>query len=215
MPIIFFDGKFQKSLYKQKILWYNTLQNNCLEGYMTPTVENSCCFTGHRKIDSSKLPSLVDKIFLEVSYLSEHGIKNFYAGGALGFDTIAALTVLRLRQRGDDIKLHLMLPCPEQYRNWSQRDIDIYNDILARADSKTVLCDHYHAGAMHVRNRAMVDAAGHCICFWDKELSGASKSGGGTLYTVNYARKLHRRIVNLCDEPPEDTQIEFDFEPAF
>ncbi len=182
---------------------------------MTPSIENSCCFTGHRKIDNGKLPSLVDRLYLEVGYLAKHGIKNFYTGGALGFDTVAALTVLRLRQREDDIKLHLMLPCPEQYKNWSERDIGIYKDILARADSSTVLCDHYHRGSMHIRNRAMVDAAKYCICFWDKEISEASKSGGGTLYTVNYARKLNRYIINLCDDPPEDTQIEFDFEPIF
>lgn len=182
---------------------------------MTPTVDNSCCFTGHRKIDSAKLPALVDNLYLEISYLAKHGIKNFYTGGALGFDTIAALTVLRLKQRGEDIRLHLMLPCPEQYKNWSERDVGIYKDILARCDSSTVLCEHYHGGAMHIRNRAMVDASKYCVCFWDNELVKSSKTGGGTLYTVNYAKKLHRHIINLCDEPPMDTQIEFDFEPNF
>ena len=182
---------------------------------MTPTIESSCCFTGHRKIDSAKLPALVERLYLEITYLTNHGIKNFYTGGALGFDTVAALTVLRLRQRGNDIKLHLMLPCPEQYKNWNNRDVEIYKDILMRCDSSTVLCEHYHGGAMHIRNRAMVDASKYCVCFWDKELIETSKSGSGTLYTVNYAKKLRRSIINLCDEPPEDPQIEFDFETIF
>lgn len=178
---------------------------------MTPSLENSCCFTGHRKIDQSKLHTLVERMYLEIGYLSEHGIENFYTGGALGFDTLAALAVLRCKRGGSDIKLHLMLPCPEQYQKWQRRDIDIFHDILSRADSSTVLSDYYHGGVMHIRNRAMVDACGYCICYWDKNDARPDKLGGGTLYTVNYARKLGRKIINLCDDPPEDTQIEFTF----
>lgn len=176
---------------------------------MIPSIENSCCFTGHRNISPDKLSGLVDKLYFEVGYLAEHGIENFYAGGALGFDTLAALTVLRHKQKGSNVKLHLVLPHPEQSRSWSPRDVEVYNDILRRADSSTMICDHYHGGVMHMRNRAMVDASGICICFWDKENMSSEKTGGGTLYTVNYARKMHRKLINLWDEPPEDIQYEF------
>ena len=138
------------------------------------------------------------------------GISNFYTGGALGFDTLAALAVLLHKQRGEDVKLHLMLPCPEQYYRWKQRDIDIYHDILSKADSSQILSEHYHNGVMQIRNRAMVDASLYCISYWDKETAGTDGKGG-TLYTVNYARKQHRKVINLWDEPPEDIQMEFNF----
>lgn len=178
---------------------------------MTQNIDTSCCFTGHRTIDSAKLSSLIEKLTLEVGYLAEHGVSDFYAGGALGFDTLAALTVLKLKQRGYDIKLHLILPCPEQTRSWSARDVEVFNNILMRADSSEMMSDHYHGGVMHMRNRAMVDNSGICVCYWDGDKVRPSESGGGTLYTVNYARKLGRTVINLCDEPPLDIQYEFDF----
>ena len=57
----------------------------------------------------------------------------------------------------------------------------------------------------------MVDASDYCICYWDKDTASGGKTGSGTLYTVNYARKNGLRIVNLWDEPPEDAQLSFDF----
>lgn len=176
---------------------------------MTPTILNSCCFSGHRKISSDKIPSIVEKLNFEISYLAEHGVEDFYAGGALGFDTIAALSIIRYKQFKPAVKLHLMLPCADQCRGWSQHDIDIYNSICARADSVKILADHYHGGVMHMRNRAMVDASEYCICYWEKD--NGRPEHGGTLYTINYARKLGRKIINLCDDPPEDVQIEFNF----
>ncbi len=173
--------------------------------------DSACCFTGHRKIDKEKLPALVEKLHLEIGWLIGHGIEHFVCGGALGFDTLAALTVLLHRQRGENAKLHLMLPCPDQSARWQRDDRMIYNDIMERADTVDVLCDHYHSGVMHARNRAMVDACRYCICFWDNSIQPAGKPGGGTLYTVNYARKMGRRIINLHDEPPEDGQLEFIF----
>lgn len=176
---------------------------------MTPHISNSCCFSGHRKISPDKIPAIVEKLNFEISYLAEHGVEDFYAGGAVGFDTIAALSVLKYKQFQSAVKLHLILPCADQCRGWSKRDIDIYNNIRAHADSVQVLSDHYHGGVMHMRNRAMVDASGYCICYWEKDNDKSER--GGTLYTVNYARKLGRKLINLCDEPPEDIQIEFNF----
>lgn len=178
---------------------------------LTTPEEKSCCFTGHRKITEDKLTPLVERLHLEINYMIGMGIQHFYTGGALGFDTIAALAVLLHKQNGADINLHLALPCPEQTKYWNSRDINIFNDILSRADTVTTLSDHYHGGVMQIRNRAMVDTCGYCICFWDKNSISAEKNSGGTLYTVNYARKLGRKIINLWDEPPEDIQIEFDF----
>jgi uncharacterized phage-like protein YoqJ len=62
--------------------------------------------------------------------LIRHGATHFYAGGALGFDTIAALTVLRLKKLYPQIKLCLILPCKNQTKMWSESDRAIYEGIL-------------------------------------------------------------------------------------
>lgn len=176
---------------------------------MTVNIDKACCFTGHRKISPGNLTKLIERLNLEISYLVEHGIENFYTGGALGFDTIAALSVLKYKESQSAVKLHLILPCQNQCKGWSNRDIEIYKEIRRRADSVEILSDHYHGGVMHIRNRAMVDASKYCICYWENEPE--IPSTGGTLSTVKYARKLGRKIINLWDEPPEDIQLEFDF----
>ena len=51
----------------------------------------TACFTGHRNIayeDALRLPALLDRVLVE---LIERGATAFRAGGAIGFDTVAAL----------------------------------------------------------------------------------------------------------------------------
>ncbi len=147
--------------------------------------DKSCCFSGHRKIDPPHLNEIVKKLGLEIEWMISHGIEDFYAGGALGFDTIAALEVLWHKKQGCNVRLHLMLPCPEQASRWSDRDISIYNDILKNADTVTVLSDKYNRGVMFKRNRAMVEACKYCLCYFaHPEDIFAQKSKGGTLYTI-------------------------------
>ncbi|MBQ8510819.1 MAG: DUF1273 family protein [Clostridia bacterium] len=179
---------------------------------MSTLREKTCCFTGHRTIAPARLEPLLENLNMEILWLISHGITNFWAGGALGFDTLAALSVLRFRADGSPIRLHMALPCWEQTRYWKSRDIEVYNDILMRADSIKYISDHFYGGVMHQRNRFMVDQSSYCVCFYDHEQAKATKSGGsGTLYTVNYARKHGLTLINLCDEPPDDGQLEFDF----
>ena len=55
------------------------------------------CFTGHRNIPyvvAARLPDLLERV---ISELCERGATIFRAGGAMGFDTVAALKVLDIR----------------------------------------------------------------------------------------------------------------------
>ena len=62
--------------------------------------ENTCCFTGHRSLgsDFSK-----EKLSEAIGSLVERGVTVFIVGGALGFDTEAAIEVLRQRKKGAKI----------------------------------------------------------------------------------------------------------------
>ena len=66
--------------------------------------------------------------------LYQRGIQYYGAGGARGFDCLAAQTVLRLRESYPDMKLILVLPCLTQTRGWPAADVAEYERIKGLAD---------------------------------------------------------------------------------
>lgn len=149
-----------------------------------------CCFTGHRTLPQDSL-ALTEKLDRTLAWLYSEGVREFRTGGALGFDTLAALRVLAFRDTHSDCRLVLYLPCADQTTNWSKKDQQTYDWIRQRADSETVLFEHYCAECMHVRNRALVDGSDICVAF-------LLKNRGGTLYTCSYALKRGVRLYNLA-----------------
>ncbi len=155
-------------------------------------MKNLCvCFTGHRVIAADKAPVIASRLYDSLKELIGEGFSEFAAGGALGFDTLAAKTVLALKREFPNIKLTLILPCPEQTKGWKAADIDTYGHILKAADEVIYTADEYSIGCMHKRNRRLVDESSVCVCYLTSER-------GGTAYTVKYARENGLRIINLA-----------------
>ena len=73
--------------------------------------EDVCCFTGHRYLPADRLGEIKKRLEAESEACIRQGVILFETGGALGFDTMAAHTVLRLRE-GYAVRLRLVLPCP-------------------------------------------------------------------------------------------------------
>lgn len=155
--------------------------------------EKTCCFTGHRKLEGADLELIVEKLKEEISKLIEKGFNRFVTGGALGFDTFAALIVIKLKEKYPKIKLSLVLPCRSQTRRWSPEDKEIYDFIKYNADDITYAQEEYSAGCMFKRNRMLVDLSSVCICYLISD-------EGGTAYTVGYAKKQNLEIINLADK---------------
>ena len=151
---------------------------------------STCCFTGHRFISENERESLQEHLLLEIEKLILHGVKFFGTGGALGFDTMAARAVLKLRNKYAHIRLILVLPCKEQAKSWSEKDKEVYMQIFSEADKIVYTSAHYSRGCMHIRNRHLVDYSKHCICYLNKK-------SGGTAYTVDYAQQKGLHIINL------------------
>ena len=151
----------------------------------------TCCFTGHRIIPASEYHEIQKSLEDEISNLVQQGVRYFGAGDALGFDTLAALTVLSLKKEYPQIKLILVFPCLTQTKGWAKKDIEIYKDIQARCDKYVYASQEYTLDYMYKRNRHLVDNSGFCICY-------LSKAVGGTAYTVDYARRKGLRIINLA-----------------
>lgn len=166
-----------------------------------------CCFTGHRSISCETNFVTSQKIKHAVNHLIRKGVRTFIVGGALGFDTIAAVTVINMRdndplfdENGErvDISLHVAVPCKGQSDKWSFGDRTLYNSILSSADSVTVLSDTYTRDCMFARNRYMVDRSAYCVCF-------VTHRRGGSYYTMNYAKRSGLEIINLA--PPEEAVL--------
>lgn len=148
------------------------------------------CFTGHRKIPPEQVDTLALRLKATLIQLINDGYLYFGAGGALGYDTLAAQTVLELKKQYPNVKLILVLPCLSQTRGWSTRDIEIYEDIKNKADKVVYTSQEYTRGCMHKRNRHLVDNSSVCVCY-------LTESTGGTAYTVDYAHKNNLTVINL------------------
>lgn len=152
----------------------------------------TCCFTGHRHLPEDQKEEIAARLEKAVVTLIHSGYLYFGAGGALGFDTVCAKTVLRLRQHYPEIKLILVLPCVSQAERWSPADKAIYREIMEQANKVVYTSQEYTQDCMFKRNRHLVDCSSACICY-------QTKATGGTAYTVEYARKHGLRIINLAE----------------
>lgn len=154
--------------------------------------EKTCCFTGHRSIPKEDYSIIKERLKKEIIKLIEQGVCYFGAGGALGFDTIAAQTVLELKEVYPNIKLILVLPCKNQTYRWQEKDKEIYEDIKRKCDKYVYISEEYSSQCMLKRNRHLVDNSNFCICY-------LTKKQGGTAYTVKYAHEEGLYIVNTAE----------------
>lgn len=153
----------------------------------------TCCFTGHRKLPKEQYAEIEKVLEKRIIELIEKGVRYFGAGGALGFDTMAALIVLKLKERYPHIKLILVLPCRNQTKKWQQKDIDMYEYIKSKCDKYVYTSQYYYNGCMQKRNKHLVDNSGYCICYLTNENSG-------TAFTVNYAECKNLVVYNIAEE---------------
>ena len=146
-----------------------------------------CAFSGHRNLNAYPLDyNLLDRV---TENLIKTGTEKFLCGMALGFDMAAAECVLNLKKKYE-INLTACLPCADQSTVFSRGNKLRYENILDCCDEVITLSESYSSGCMHGRNRFMVDGCDALICF-------LRKKSGGTFYTVNYAKKLGKAIIEL------------------
>lgn len=148
------------------------------------------CFTGHRLIDPFDEAMLMPLLEEQIEQQIRRGAVHFRAGGAIGFDTLAALCVLKLRKKHPKIKLELFLPCPTQNAKWNERDTRIYREILELADAYRFVSPHYFSGVYRLRNEQMLEGSQVCIAY----LKG---SEGGTYQTCVSALRRGIELINL------------------
>ena len=152
--------------------------------------EKTCCFTGHRLISDEGKKNLGRLLEETVCDLIGEGICYFETGGALGFDTLSAETVLRMRARFPHIRLILVLPCRDQTKGWRDADVNRYHRIMIQADHVIYTAERYTPGCMPRRNRRLVEDSSVCVAY-------CVRASGGSAYTVGYARRRGLKLIFL------------------
>lgn len=150
----------------------------------------ACCFTGHRILSAHEEARILAKLDSILLPLIEREVRVFWLGGALGFDTLAAEHLLKLKRQFPQLVICLALPF-DGYRNrWSEAQKSRAVHIDMQAD-QIVYCSHTPSkGAFLQRNRYMVDQSRYCIAY-------CNRSAGGTAYTLRYAQQKGLVIQNL------------------
>ena len=107
----------------------------------------TCFFSGHRIMEKKEFALCKSLLREEILNKINEGVTRFIAGGAIGFDTMAAEAVLDLRADYTDIKLVLYLPCKNHFAKWNFGDVERFHEIKEQADEVK-----YHEDAQHNRD---------------------------------------------------------------
>ena len=166
----------------------------------------SCCFTGYRpqkfpfKLLKSE-PQYIEfenLLFSKITELINNGCYTFYSGMAMGFDIIAAESVLLAAKVMENFPVRLICAIPflDQAKKFPPEWRERYNSVLKCADSAVLISDKYYSGCYFDRNRFMVDNSDFVLTWFDG-------NPGGTKNTVEYAKTKGRKVINLytgCDD---------------
>ncbi len=152
------------------------------------------CFTGHRNIAENLRPVIAELLSEILPGLYARGARIFKTGGAIGFDTMAAHTVIDLKVATEDpdIKLCLCLAAPDQSKSFDRYDKIIYNMVVENSDTVSYASDHSTPESYYARNRKLVEGSDVCIAY-------CTKQRGGTYYTCKQALMKGVEFINLAD----------------
>ena len=145
--------------------------------------QHRCCFTGHRP-NGLKRPSWLIKMDLEkeIKKAINDGFTVFISGMAQGVDIWAAQIVLKLRDKGEPIKLICACPFEGFEDRWDRKWQQQYKEILIAADLVRYVCPGYSRSCFQLRNEWMVDHSARVIAVFNNV-------PGGTFNTIEYAIK--------------------------
>lgn len=149
-----------------------------------------CSFTGHRNFPAEHRQRLMELLRRAVEYAYNSGCRRFYAGGALGFDTLAAREVIRFRLSHTDVSLVLLLPYLNQNECWSEADTNAYEYILSEADEVIYVSEEYTKSCMQKRNKALAEVGDIMVAYVSRPRSGSGQ-------TARMAEILGKKVYNL------------------
>lgn len=136
----------------------------------------TCCFTGHRQIALEHAKDLPIAVESAIRQLIAQGYFIFMAGGAMGFDTLAAETVLTLKGDFPQLRLIIVAPCADQSDGWPGADKRRYERLRQAADDYICLEAAYTPSCMRKRNRYLVEMSSACLAYCLRPRSGSAQT---------------------------------------
>ena len=157
-----------------------------------------CAFTGYRPEKMPFSESKKDEAYIRfratlwkvINRLIERGVDAFVSGVAQGFDIWAAEDICKLKKQNPSIRLECAIPFTDQAKSWSEAEQKRRYNVMLHADNSVILSERYSRDCFFVRNRYMVDLADVVVCAFDGK-------PGGTAYTVDYALKKDRIVIQI------------------
>ena len=156
-----------------------------------------CCFTGHRpkffpwgsNTGDPAAAKMLHALESEILQAIADGYTTFLYGGALGVDTWAAETALRLRKKLP-LTLIAVLPFPGYNADVTE---DSYRQIIAKSDRILYVEATQRMSALAARDRYMIDHSSRLIAVYDER----SHIHSGTWRALCYARKKQLGIRQI------------------
>lgn len=122
------------------------------------------------------------------------------SGVACGFDTWVAEKILQMQKENKKNTLECVIPFPGQADSWEKADQKRRYNILTAADKAVITSEQYNRGCFFTRNRYMVDNADVVVCAFNGK-------SGGTAYTVDYALKQNKIVIQIDPETSEVSML--------
>lgn len=143
----------------------------------------TCCVTGHRKIDETKIELVKTALRTEIMSAIEEGYTHFISGFAEGVDLYFAEIVVELKKQYN-LTLEVAIP----YRNRVNSSNPDFKRLLQCCDSFGVHSETYTPACFMMRNRFMIQSSDRVIAVYD------GREKGGTLFTMRYANVMEKEI---------------------
>lgn len=155
----------------------------------------TCFFTGHRIIANRNIDTIRDIVSDNIEeMIIKHNVNTFISGSAIGFDTIAAEEVIKMRKKYPYIKLIMYLPCHGQEKKWTNMQKFKYRMMLSKADDYIYVTEgKYNKNCMKLRNMRMIKDSFFCIAY-------CLVSRSGTGQTIRNAEADGVKIINIANE---------------
>lgn len=151
-------------------------------------MSRACCFTGHRVLPPECDPAfsaLTEALDRAIDEAIVRGCTEFYAGGAVGFDMLAAEAVQRRKAQSPALRLTLCVPYLGHNAGFSASDQSRFTRLKESADRVLILSDHYTPSCYRIRNLYMVEHCDLLIAYVRR-----AQSGSGQTYAMAKKRGL-------------------------
>ncbi|MCL2106829.1 MAG: DUF1273 domain-containing protein [Oscillospiraceae bacterium] len=163
------------------------------------------CFSGHRPDrlpgngdpGAPEMQALTAALRQELVAAIDRGKVIMLQGCMAVFDIVCGEQVILLKKQYPNVRLIGVAPYAAEFfsrekcwtPNWTSRAREVFRQL----DTGVKIASRYRPGIYFERNRALVYHSSELICYWDG-------GGGGTKYTVDYARRQNKPVINLANQ---------------